>query len=228
MDRQHPLLIPPPPFSRFLARGTFEEYQELLILWGYVVIWSPAAPITVAVIWLSHVIELRGDAWSLLTLQRRAVAEPVRGRVCGCVLKGGGGAIVAVLVCIKCGTRVRFHAVVNYRRHHSTPLLSSLSTTSCPPLPSSGLSGQTRGIGAFLSLFQAMAWVAIPVNLGLVFFTAKTFAGVFPSDLVKFGVVVCIEHAIILLKVSSCGVWACVALSEGVCAFECAGVGCRE
>ena len=55
--------------------GTFDEFLEMGVQLGYVVLFAGALPMAAAMACLNNLIELRTDAWKLLTHFRRPLAR---------------------------------------------------------------------------------------------------------------------------------------------------------
>ena len=61
----------------FFSQDTFEDYLEMFIQFGYVVLFSSAFPLAALCALLNNVIEIRSDAFKLCTNLRRPFGERV-------------------------------------------------------------------------------------------------------------------------------------------------------
>ena len=69
-----PLCLPP----RLQYDGTFEDYLEMFIQFGYVILFSSAFPLAALCALLNNVIEIRSDAFKLCAIFQRPFGQRAR------------------------------------------------------------------------------------------------------------------------------------------------------
>ena len=57
-------------------KGTFDDFNEMAIQYGYVALFSPCFPLAPFFSFLNNVTEIRGDAWKLCKAFQRPSARP--------------------------------------------------------------------------------------------------------------------------------------------------------
>jgi anoctamin-8 len=62
----------------FQYEGTFEDYLEMLVQFGYVTLFSSAFPLAALCAFLNNIIEIRSDAFKLCFTLQRPFGERVR------------------------------------------------------------------------------------------------------------------------------------------------------
>ena len=67
-----------PPLSPPQYDGTFEDYLEMFIQFGYVILFSSAFPLAAVCALLNNVIEIRSDAFKLCAIFQRPFGQRAR------------------------------------------------------------------------------------------------------------------------------------------------------
>lgn len=60
----------------FQYEGTFEDYLEMFIQFGYVVLFSSAFPLAALCAFVNNVVEIRSDAFKLCAIFQRPFGQP--------------------------------------------------------------------------------------------------------------------------------------------------------